>query len=115
MKPSLLAVLAAFCLVAADRPIVHDPSATFTADEGRLEGRWRVVKCEGGNLGCYRGQGDDGIHLLGPLSKKVVRIAPPLTITEQEAREGMELMGRFATALTKVKAPVARGEPVTLL
>ena len=37
-------------------------------------------------LACYRGDGDDGIHLLGPLAKKVIRIAPPLVITEAEAR-----------------------------
>lgn len=49
-------------------------------------------------LACYRGDGD-GIHLLGPLSKKVVRIAPPLVITEQEARESMALMQRLAAPL----------------
>ena len=27
----------------------------------------------------------EGIHLLGPLAKKVIRIAPPLTITVEEA------------------------------
>ena len=37
-------------------------------------------------LACYRGEGGDGIHLLGPLAKKVVRIAPPLVITEAEAK-----------------------------
>ena len=37
-------------------------------------------------LACYRGEGGDGIHLLGPLAKKVIRIAPPLVITEDEAR-----------------------------
>ena len=38
-------------------------------------------------LACYRGEeGGDGIHLLGPLAKKVVRIAPPLVITEEEAQ-----------------------------
>ena len=36
----------------------------------------------------------DGIHLLGPLSKKVIRIAPPLTITTEEAKAALELMGR---------------------
>ena len=41
-------------------------------------------------LACYHGEGGDGIHLLGPLAKKVVRIAPPLVITEAEARESME-------------------------
>jgi len=28
-------------------------------------------------LACYRSVGGDGIHLLGPLAKKVIRIAPP--------------------------------------
>ena len=36
-------------------------------------------------LACYRGDGNAGIHLLGPLAKKVIRIAPPLVITEDEA------------------------------
>jgi 4-aminobutyrate aminotransferase-like enzyme len=43
-------------------------------------------------LTCYHGNGRDGIHLLGPLSKKVLRIAPPLTITEDEAKDAMKLM-----------------------
>jgi 4-aminobutyrate aminotransferase-like enzyme len=42
-------------------------------------------------LACYRGA-TSGIHLLGPLAKKVIRIAPPLVITEAEAREAMTLM-----------------------
>ena len=46
-------------------------------------------------LACYRGDGGDGIHLLGPLAKKVVRIAPPLVITEQEAMESLALMYRL--------------------
>jgi 4-aminobutyrate aminotransferase-like enzyme len=58
-------------------------------------------------LVCYRGDGDTGIHLLGPLAKKVLRIAPPLTITEQEAREAMELMERLFTALVPSKARAA--------
>jgi 4-aminobutyrate aminotransferase-like enzyme len=43
-------------------------------------------------LACYLGDGGDGIHLLGPLAKKVIRIAPPLVIGEDEAREAMRLM-----------------------
>jgi 4-aminobutyrate aminotransferase-like enzyme len=48
-------------------------------------------------LACYRGDnkpGSDGIHLLGPLAKKVIRISPPLTISEQEAHDAMSLMYR---------------------
>jgi 4-aminobutyrate aminotransferase-like enzyme len=50
-------------------------------------------------LACYRGQGGDGIHLLGPLAKKVVRIAPPLVMTEEQARQAMELMYRLGRPL----------------
>jgi 4-aminobutyrate aminotransferase-like enzyme len=45
-------------------------------------------------LMCYHGDGNDGIHLLGPLAKKVVRVSPPLIISEIEARESMALMHR---------------------
>jgi 4-aminobutyrate aminotransferase-like enzyme len=52
-------------------------------------------------LACYQGdgKGGPGIHLLGPLAKKVVRIAPPLTITEKEAHESMELMAHSLARL----------------
>jgi 4-aminobutyrate aminotransferase-like enzyme len=45
-------------------------------------------------LAAYRGADvhGDGIHLLGPLAKKVVRIAPPLVIAEAEARAALDLM-----------------------
>jgi len=51
-------------------------------------------------LACYRGEsGGDAIHLLGPLAKKVVRIAPPLTITVAEARAVMDLLYRLIAPL----------------
>jgi 4-aminobutyrate aminotransferase-like enzyme len=50
-------------------------------------------------LACYRGEGKLGIHLLGPLAKKVVRIAPPLVISEAEAQQSMDLMHRLLTAI----------------
>ncbi len=52
-------------------------------------------------LACYHGDGSggDGIHLLGPLAKKVIRIAPPLVITPQEAAASLELMHRAARKL----------------
>src|SRR5262249_55075269 len=46
-------------------------------------------------LACYRGDGGNGIHLLGPLAKKVLRIAPPLVITEAEAQAAADLMYRL--------------------
>jgi 4-aminobutyrate aminotransferase-like enzyme len=51
-------------------------------------------------LACYQGdKSGDGIHLLGPLAKKVIRIAPPLIITEEEATDAMSLMARLLTDL----------------
>ena len=41
---------------------------------------------------CYRGHEQVGIHLLGPLANKVVRIAPPLTISPTEAHQSVDLM-----------------------
>lgn len=51
-------------------------------------------------LAAYRGNGPDGVHLLGPLSKKVVRVAPPLTITTDEAQHAMDLLDRAAAAMS---------------
>jgi 4-aminobutyrate aminotransferase-like enzyme len=54
-------------------------------------------------LALYRGAPDesngDGIHLLGPLAKKVLRIAPPLVITEDEARAALRLMEQLLSLL----------------
>ncbi|HZZ78968.1 MAG TPA: aspartate aminotransferase family protein [Gemmataceae bacterium] len=50
-------------------------------------------------LACYRGEDNVGIHLLGPLAKKVVRIAPPLVITEAEVQQSMDLMYRVLSKL----------------
>ncbi len=50
-------------------------------------------------LACYRGAGDEGIHLLGPLAKKVIRVAPPLVLTEDEARAAMTLMSNILKPL----------------
>lgn len=41
---------------------------------------------------CYLGKGGDGVHLLGALAGNVLRISPPLTITEDEARTSLELI-----------------------
>jgi 4-aminobutyrate aminotransferase-like enzyme len=52
-------------------------------------------------LACYHGDGGaaDGVHLLGPLAKKVVRVAPPLVITPAEAASSVELVQRAARRL----------------
>jgi 4-aminobutyrate aminotransferase-like enzyme len=52
-------------------------------------------------LACYRGDGGDGVHLLGPLSKKVIRVAPPLVITPAEAAAAVALMDRCAAGLAR--------------
>jgi 4-aminobutyrate aminotransferase-like enzyme len=64
-------------------------------------------------LACYRGDGGqgDGIHLLGPLAKKVVRIAPPLVINEVEVRESLGLMRE---ALEGLLSPAGQREVVGL-
>jgi 4-aminobutyrate aminotransferase-like enzyme len=53
-------------------------------------------------LSCYRGDpkaNGDGIHLLGPLAKKVLRVAPPLVISEREAKDSVALMHRLLSGL----------------
>ncbi len=52
-------------------------------------------------LAAYVGDGgnSDGVHLLGPLSKKVVRVAPPLTITPDEATASMAILAKAARRL----------------
>ncbi len=63
-------------------------------------------------LNCYRGVPGasapgtrDGIHLLGPLAKKVIRIAPPLIMTEEEAHAAMDLMCRLVAPLREAPEP----------
>jgi len=50
-------------------------------------------------LAAYQGDGADGVHLLGPLSKKVVRISPPLVITPREASDAMAILDRATARL----------------
>ena len=52
-------------------------------------------------LEAYLGAGGtaDGVHLLGPLAKKVVRIAPPLIATIPEAREALAILHAAAERL----------------
>ena len=44
-------------------------------------------------------QFSDGIHFLGPLAKKVIRISPPLVIQPQQARDATLLMYQAAQSL----------------
>ncbi len=56
-------------------------------------------------LACYHGDGTNGIHLLGPLAKKVLRISPPLTITPAEAEHAMTLLDYAAGRLAGEGVP----------
>ena len=53
----------------------------------------------------YLGLGGDGIHLLGALAGKVIRVSPPLTISRAEAKESLDLFydicGKLAETLPK--------------
>jgi 4-aminobutyrate aminotransferase-like enzyme len=35
-----------------------------------------------------------GVHFLGPLAKKVLRVSPPLVITEDELNEGLAMLDK---------------------
>jgi 4-aminobutyrate aminotransferase-like enzyme len=49
---------------------------------------------------CYLGEpGGDGIHLLGPLAGKVIRISPPLTMTADETKASLDLLNRIVAKL----------------
>jgi hypothetical protein len=54
-------------------------------------------------LACYYGDDGkgDGVHLLGPLSRKVIRVAPPLIITKDEGAGALGIMFRAAHRLAK--------------
>jgi acetylornithine/succinyldiaminopimelate/putrescine aminotransferase len=67
---------------------------------GRTAADWANVAV----LACYQGErpDSDGIHLMGPLARKVLRIAPPLVISDNQARQVMDLMGRLLAPLAKV-------------
>jgi 4-aminobutyrate aminotransferase-like enzyme len=50
----------------------------------------------------YLGEaGGDGIHLLGPLAGKVIRISPPMTMTFEEAEESLNLLLRVTSQLSE--------------
>ena len=72
---------------------------------GRSAADW-AVECV---RACYLGEpGGDGIHLLGPLAGKAIRISPPLVISEAEAVESLDLMNRI---LSRLDGPESHGSP----
>lgn len=44
---------------------------------------------------CYQGDGANGIHLLGPLAGCVIRVSPPMCMTDDEARDSLRMLTRF--------------------
>ena len=55
-------------------------------------------------LEAYRGAGGKGVHFLGPLAQKVLRVSPPLVITEAELEEAVALLH---DAWARVEVPAA--------
>jgi 4-aminobutyrate aminotransferase-like enzyme len=50
---------------------------------------------------CYLGRDGVGVHLLGALAGKVLRVSPPLTITVEQAEESLSLMHDILRDLAK--------------
>lgn len=50
---------------------------------------------------CYRGRDNVGIHLLGALAGKVLRVSPPLTITATEANHSLNLLNDIVAGLAR--------------
>jgi acetylornithine/succinyldiaminopimelate/putrescine aminotransferase len=64
-------------------------------------------------LAAYRGDGQGrAVHLMGPLAKNVLRIAPPLTMTEVEARDSIAALAAcFANLRTQLSETSATASP----
>lgn len=48
---------------------------------------------------CYLGKDNVGIHLLGALAGKVLRVSPPLTITIEETRASLDLLNEIVAGV----------------
>jgi 4-aminobutyrate aminotransferase-like enzyme len=86
-------------LALKERPFVkhvrgEDGGMVWGVEIGEFGGKSANEVANACVLAAYRGD-DDGraVHLMGPLAKRVLRIAPPLTITEAEARESVRVLG----------------------
>lgn len=70
------------------------PFITDVRGEGMVYG----MELEGDNLAnrcvleAYKATDKEGIHLLGPLAGKVIRVSPPLTLTESELDKARSLL-----------------------
>jgi 4-aminobutyrate aminotransferase-like enzyme len=87
------------------------PFVTHVRGEGMV---WGVQVGAHGNLSdrdvanacvraCYLGDADgNAIHLLGPLAGNVLRVSPPLVISEQEARRSLGVLANVFNQLAQV-------------
>jgi 4-aminobutyrate aminotransferase-like enzyme len=111
-------VLATLDIIEANDIVAHTRKVAQIVEQGlvrlkelpfvkhvRGEGMvWGVEMCDWSNRSaadwatesvraCYIGDSSGlGIHLLGPLAGKVIRISPPLVISEAEATESLSLL-----------------------
>jgi 4-aminobutyrate aminotransferase-like enzyme len=51
-------------------------------------------------LEAYRGEGKMGVHFLGPLADKVLRVSPPLIIKRKELEQGLAILGKTWARVT---------------
>ena len=59
-------------------------------------------------LAAYRGdERGRAVHIMGPLAKKVLRIAPPLTMTEAEAEDSVAALGACFAAVEQLLSEAA--------
>jgi 4-aminobutyrate aminotransferase-like enzyme len=62
-------------------------------------------------LAAYLGDGQGrAVHLMGPLAKHVLRIAPPLTMTEAEARDSIAAL---AACFANVRSQLSEASTTT--
>lgn len=62
---------------------------------------------------CYLGEDGLGIHLLGALAGKVLRVSPPLTITVEQSQQSLDLMYRLIQRLAdSLKSATAKPRAV---
>ncbi len=57
--------------------------------------RRRSGQCDCRSAATWAKPADDGIHLLGALAGKVLRVSPPMTMTEAEAQTSLALFHKL--------------------